>query len=253
MKKFLDLKFLSIIFLLYSSLITIQLYIYPGELNTISRYDASILAYLFGILFAPITEEFIFRYWAYGKNIKLQFSLFIAFVIYMIIDLVQNFIFEILYISNNFEINIIFRNSLVIAFGLVFYYFIKKYNLNIPAFFYKLIYSRFTFYFIVILFEAVHWYHTDFNYNYLPSYILGFFASYLITRHARDYGIYFSILFHIVNNTIGTLAEAIDIRTESKNYVTNQLLFNYSIIALFCTSLYLIEFLRAKPLTLNQR
>ena len=253
MKKLFNLKFLSILFLLNTIHLTASFYFYPEVFSTIKPYYFSGLAYFFSVIFAPITEEFIFRYWAYGKNIQLQFSLFLTFILYMIIDLIQNYVFEIFYFTNNFEINIIFRNSLVLLIGLIIFYFIKKYNIRIPNIFYTFINSHFTFYFIVILFAMVHLYHTQFNEENYLLYLDYFIISYLITRHAREFGIYFSILLHTMNNSISNFGELLQIRSESKNFVSNQLFISHLLFSIILIIVYLIQFLKAKPLSLNQR
>lgn len=251
-KKLLNLKFLSTIFVLYIIYLAGSIYFSTEELDTYKAFYFSGLAYFTGVIFAPIAEEFIFRYWAYGKNIKLQFSFLITFILYIILDLYQNFIFDIFQFTNNIFIDNFIKNILILLFSLLLYTFIKYFNFKIPSFFSKLTESKFTFLSILLIFEGVHWYNVQFDYSNLHNYILGFVASYLITRNARDLGIYFAILIHIINNALAHLSNLLEIRTEAKNFVSDQLLINYALVSIFFTTIYLVQLLRAKPRILIQ-
>lgn len=252
-KKLLNLKPLSIVFVLYAIYTAGVLYFSAEELETYKSFYFSGLGFFITVIFAPITEEIIFRYWAYGKNLRLQFAFLFTFILYIIIDFIQDFIYPIFYFSKIIEINLIFRNMLVIFIGLLIFYYFKKINFKVPNFFSKFTQTRFTFLLILFIFEGVHWYNVDFNYEYLPTYLIGFIASYLITRNARELGIYFAILIHIAYNITAELYNLLIIRTEAKNFVSDQLLLNYALVSIFFVTLYLVQIVRAKPRTLIQR
>lgn len=249
MKRLYNLKAQAIIFIVYSVFCTILYYLYPEKLENDTDPSFTILAYFVTVIYGPITEEIIYRYWAYGKNIQLQFAIFFTFILYNLIDFIQFLNFDILNISEDIDINVVIKNSLVILVGLFLYLFIKKTNYNIPSLFETIIRSRLTFLFIIILFEYVHL----IKYEDIFDFVQSIFVSYLITRHARDYGIYYAMLIHALHNSLATLDEAIGIREVSKLLVSQQLIINYSLISAFILIIYLIQFLKAKPCQLIQR
>ena len=252
-KKLLNLKFLIIIYFLYGFYLTANLFIDQQEIDYLVPYTVTTLGSFATIIFAPITEEIIYRYWAYGKNIQLQFSLFITFLLFISVDFYQNFIHDFLNITKDSDINGMFRHTLVILIGLIIYYFIKKYNFTIPSFFSKLTKSTFVYLSIIFLFAITHLYKKELNYDNLFSYIDFFIASYLLTRHAKDYGIFYAILLHIAMNAAIIFDQARTVQLAAKNLVSDQLLFTYFLIAVFFVSFYFIQFMKAKPLKLNQR
>ena len=254
MKKLFNLKLLTILFFLTNFIFIGLLYFIPGEIDSLTEYDLSITAIFFSVIFAPFSEEIIYRYWAYGKNILLQFSLFITFIIFIITDLLQSFVFYNLFqftTSNN--TNAILRNCIMLLIALFLYVLIRKSGYIIPSFFYKIIQSGYTFYFIIFTFTIGHLYHTEFNIDNLYNYLSYFILSYLITRHAREYGIYFAIFFHFVNNLTSTFYEAIEVNTVSKKLISDQFLIIYLVPTIFFITFYFTKLLKAKPLSLNQR
>lgn len=234
-------------------ILIINLYLNPVVIDYLIPYNLTLLGSFVTILFSPVTEEIIYRYWAYGKNIRLQFSLFITFILYNIIDFIQIYIFDFLNFSENHSFNGIIKNILVILIGFILFFFIKKYNYRISNFFIKLTQSRLTYIFIILLFALAHLYDTELNYENSKVYLDYFISSYLVTRHARDYGIYFAILIHIAMNAIAVLGDALIVRMAAKNFVLDHLLINYTLIAVFFVGFYLFQFLRTKPLKIIQR
>ena len=234
---------------------------YPGKYDGDRIFAYSTLTFMFSVFFAPITEEIIYRLWAYGKNLQLQFSFFVTFVLYLLSYIIQDFVFDYnslipkYFPGNSININniltVVVKNCVLILIGLIIYLVLKSTSFTIPTFFTSLTQSQYTFYFIILSFAFLHLYQTKLVTNHILDYIFYFVGSYIITRHARDYGIFYAILIHIANNAISVFAGAVEARTVSKNAITNESLIQYLLIATIFVVIYLAIFLKAKPRTIS--
>lgn len=238
LKKYLNFIILTILGIIYYIYLTANLFFFADSINYAIPYDLAFFSFFTMIVIAPITEELIFRYWAYGKNIQLQFSIFIIFILYIIIDIVQTFVSPILYITSNIYINYSIKICSMLTLGLILYCLFKRINFKIPEFFIKFKDSKLCFYFVVFIFAIVHLYGENLSNNNLDDYLDYFISSYLITKHAKYIGIFAAILIHMVKNSIFVLSEIIFIRNAAKNLVSNQLILTYFVIATAVTLIY---------------
>lgn len=243
--KYLNLKFLTllvIIDLIYTSL---ELYFPPEVIKIIPSYDLTLYSIIASILIAPLVEEVLFRYWAYGKNLILQFVVFLVFII----DFSSDLIFHFKIINNNnllkFHNNSLFWYTLLIFITFFLYFVFKKINLLVPKWFTKFINSNYTFIFIILIFEFIHYFEYD---NYW-AFMISIFVSYIITRQARDYGVYYSILMHAVYNLWSVLGEVLYSRSFSKKLFPDQNLFLYIIMTICLSIYYSYKIIKAKPIS----
>lgn len=243
MQKLFNLKFITILLLAYTIYEILILIFHPIVIKTLITYDISYIALFSIVLIAPITEEIIFRYWIYGKNLELKFGFFISFIIYLLIDMFEYYYIDIQLYNINEYIYGNVRNIMVIFLGLIVYYFIRKINFNVPLLYQKIIQSNCIFILNILIFEGIHRYTYTDNLDIFVS----IFVSYIITRHARDYGMIYAILIHISYNSLASLSDTLILRNSTSGLVSDRLLYFYVLIAIICVIVYSIHILKAKP------
>ena len=230
----------------YYIYLTIIPYVYPESVNYAVQYDLSFWGYFSSLIIASVSEELIFRYWAYGKNIKLQFSLFLSFLSYLLIDIIEAFIYPILSFTNNVYTNGNIKALTVLLIGVTVYRIIYNYNFEIPKWFRGFTTSNFSYLFIIFIFALVHVYGKEFlEYDYY-DYSIYICLSYIITKHAKLFGVSYSILIHIVINSIALLNDLVLVRASSSKLVPVYLMVGYLIISITFTSLYLFKIFKIK-------
>ena len=246
--KLFNIKILSLIFVIYYVLSISQMYFFPDEIKSVIYYNIKPLAFFTSVFFVPITEEIIFRYWAYGKNVKLQFSFFLSFVFCLLTDIFQKFLFEDFYIINNVNIDSIVQNSIIILIGLMFYFYCLIANKKVPLFFTKLVNSRFKFIFIVILFALIHVFGPGFFDFQLVEYFDYLAMSFIITGFARNYGLYLSTIWHILINAVAFISQVVFVRNSAKSLVSDHLLYSYLFITIIIMILSFICIFKVKKI-----
>ena len=239
-----NLKFLSMLLILHLIFILLKNYISPDTPNSIDQYDFTVLSLITTIVSAPILEELIFRYWAYGKNILLQVGMSLSLTLYLLIDLFQFLKFGIINDIPNFYVFYNLRSIIILTIGLILTLYLKFIKFEIPIFFIKIIRSNYTFTAIILIFELIHY----FQYIDNLDIILSFFVSYIVTRHARDYGIYYSMLFHTMYNALILSNNILFVRHFPKKPISDQLLVTCIIISFSLLILYLYKIIKAKPI-----
>ena len=247
-KKLFNIKILSLLFVIYYTLATAELYFFPEQINYMVPFNISPLAFFLYVIFVPITEELIFRYWVYGRNIKLQFSFFITFVLYLIIDIYQTFITNIFNFTNNINIDGMILNSFMLFVGIILYYIIIFSNFNIPVNFTKLVHLKYNFIIQVLIFAFIHIYGPDIFNFHLSEYFNYFVLSFLITSFARKFGIYLSIILHILINAIATISDVVFVRNSAKSLVSDQLLYSYLFITIIIMMISFICIFKVKKI-----
>lgn len=250
LKHLLNIKLLTILYILFVIGINVFNYLYPPEFKIAPIDHIGILPFFDVVLYGPIIEEIIFRYWAFGKNIKLQFSILHCFIIYILLTIFQPSKFIIVPFIEN---NIYYRNYIIDSFifivGIIVYLIIKQNKSMIPVFFTKFIKSKLTFALIVFLFAAVHFVDKPIDIYYLYEYIEAIIVSYLLTKNAQLFGLKYSILLHMLLNTLAFSSNAIFLHNAKNSLESKQQLIAYSSLSLIFLIMYVFNISKAKYYT----